>query len=50
MRNANPTPLLRPATKDALFVALFWGLLTCAAVGAYLTITHLLTWTSQHCR
>ena len=50
MKNANAKPLLHPRTKDALYLALFWGLLTCATVGAYLTTTHLLTWTSQHCR
>ena len=50
MRNANPTPFLRPATKDALFVGLFWLLIAASCVGGYLTTSHFLTWTSQHFR
>lgn len=50
MKNANPTPLLRPRTKDALYLALFWSLLAGTAIGSFITITHLITWTSQHFR
>lgn len=50
MKNANPTPFLRPRTKDALYLALFWLLVAASAIGAYLTTTHFLAWTSQRFR
>lgn len=50
MKNANAKKLLHPRTKDALYLGLFWLLVAAAITGSYLTTTHLITWTSQHCR
>ena len=38
MRNSNSRPLLRPAQKDALHLALFWALVVASTAGAYFTL------------
>lgn len=50
MRNANQPPFLRPRTKDALLVGLFWLLLVGSAAGTGIFLTRLITWTWRHLR